>query len=60
MLVGTTVIRISLTTPLVDPETTFYESLDLISIITTSFYCLFILLHIIAHGLFGNSNSFLT
>lgn len=58
--VGLSAIRIMLVTPLIDPHSELYLGLDILYIIITSLYCLFIFLHIIAHGLYGNENAFLT
>ncbi|CAD8058415.1 unnamed protein product [Paramecium primaurelia] len=58
--VGLSAIRTMLVTPLLDPHSQLYISLDILYIIITSLYCLFIFLHIIAHGLYGNQNAFLT
>lgn len=52
--VGLSAVRTMLVTPLLDPNSQLYISLDILYIIITSLYCLFIFLHIIAHGLYGN------
>ncbi|CAD8074658.1 unnamed protein product [Paramecium sonneborni] len=58
--VGLSAVRIILLTPMLDPHSDLYTSLDILYIITTALYCLFIVLHIIAHGLFGQGDAFLT